>query len=191
MTAKLMASAMSRKSCPEMSSTNTIGKKTATVVRVEATTAPQTSLVPLIAAVKESSPVLKRWWMFSRTTTALSTSIPTANAIPARLITLSDRPAIPKAKNVPTTLVGIANPTTNAPLPNHSPNTTIKPSVRRKNHGEMEIAAIADAMITGIARKARTPRCKKRSSTIIVNAVARKILSVTSDIADVMYSVSS
>ena len=39
--------AMSLNSCPAMPSTKTMGKKTATVVRVEAVTAPATSVVPL------------------------------------------------------------------------------------------------------------------------------------------------
>ena len=47
--------------------------------------------------------------MFSSTTTALSTSMPIANAMPARLITLSERPMRLSSRNVPMTLVGIAS----------------------------------------------------------------------------------
>ena len=50
--------------------------------------------------------------MFSNTTIALSTTMPTANAIPARLMTLIDRPSTVITKNVPTTLIGIARATT-------------------------------------------------------------------------------
>ena len=45
-TETLMAMAMSRKSCPVCSSTNMTGMNTAAVVRVLASTAPQTSVVP-------------------------------------------------------------------------------------------------------------------------------------------------
>ena len=55
-TAALMASAMSRNSWPASSCTNTIGRNTATVVSVEATTAPQTSCVPRTAATMAGSP---------------------------------------------------------------------------------------------------------------------------------------
>ena len=48
--------------------------------------------------------------MFSRTTIELSTTIPTANAIPARLTTFSVRPNTCIMRNTPTTLIGIAAP---------------------------------------------------------------------------------
>ena len=43
---------------------------------------------------------------------ALSTTIPTAKAIPARLTTLSVRPKSVTIRNVPTALIGIARPIT-------------------------------------------------------------------------------
>ena len=46
--------------------------------------------------------------MFSSTTIAASTTIPTANAIPAREITLIDRPRAAIATNEPITDTGIA-----------------------------------------------------------------------------------
>jgi len=49
--------------------------------------------------------------MFSSTTTALSTSMPTANAMPARLMTLSVRWKAARARNVPITLTGIESVT--------------------------------------------------------------------------------
>lgn len=44
--AQVTAMAMSLNSCPASCSMNTTGRNTATVVRVEANTAPQTSLAP-------------------------------------------------------------------------------------------------------------------------------------------------
>jgi hypothetical protein len=55
-TEQLMARAMSRKSCPASSSTNSTGRKTASVVAVEATTAPHTSRVPSTAAWNRRAP---------------------------------------------------------------------------------------------------------------------------------------
>ena len=47
---KITARERSPKICPAIPSTKTMGKKTATVVKVEAVTAPATSEVPLSAA---------------------------------------------------------------------------------------------------------------------------------------------
>ncbi len=55
-TAKLMAMAMSLKSCPASSSTKITGRKTATVVSVLASTAPQTSRAPFNAACRRLCP---------------------------------------------------------------------------------------------------------------------------------------
>ena len=46
--------------------------------------------------------------MFSSTTIALSTTIPTAKLIPARLMTLMLRPMADMTRKVPTILTGIA-----------------------------------------------------------------------------------
>ena len=108
-TAQEIASAMSPKSCPTSSSRKRIGTNTARVVRVDAITAPHTSCVPFTAATKRRSPFWYQRKMFSRTTIALSTSMPMAKAMPARLITLSERPISESSRNVPITLVGIAS----------------------------------------------------------------------------------
>ena len=50
--------------------------------------------------------------MFSSTTIAASTTMPTAKAMPARLITFSDRPSSAMATKEPTTETGMANPMT-------------------------------------------------------------------------------
>ncbi len=55
-----IARAMSRNSCPASSRTNSTGTKTAMVVSVEASTAPQTSLAPSKAAWKRRLPIW-RW----------------------------------------------------------------------------------------------------------------------------------
>ena len=49
--------------------------------------------------------------MFSSTTMAASTTIPTANAIPASDTTLSERPSMAMATKEPTTETGIASET--------------------------------------------------------------------------------
>jgi hypothetical protein len=89
---KATVSAWSRKSWPATPSTNTIGRKTETVVRVEAVTAMATSREPLAAASKRSSPPSRCRKMFSRTTIELSTSSPTPSASPPRLIMLREMP---------------------------------------------------------------------------------------------------
>jgi len=48
--------AMSPKSAPAIPSTKMMGRKTATVVRVEAATAPPTSVVPVMAAAVRPRP---------------------------------------------------------------------------------------------------------------------------------------
>ena len=65
--------------------------------------------------------------MFSSTTIELSTTIPTANAMPARLTTFTERPSTNIIRNTPTTLIGIAAPTTNVllTLRRNSSSTTI------------------------------------------------------------------
>jgi len=53
---KVTVSAISLNSCPAIPSTKTIGKNTATVVKVEAVTAPATSEVPFKAELYRSAP---------------------------------------------------------------------------------------------------------------------------------------
>ena len=79
-------------------------------VELAATTAPHTSCVPRTVAVIGDSPSEWRRKMFSSTTIALSMNMPTANAKPARLITLSERPIKFRITNVPMMLTGIARP---------------------------------------------------------------------------------
>jgi hypothetical protein len=58
-TAAAIARAMSPKSCPTSPGTKSTGRNTATLVSVLARIAPQTSCVPLTAAVFGSSPALQ------------------------------------------------------------------------------------------------------------------------------------
>ena len=89
---------------------NTIGKNTAIVVSVAATTADATSLVPLRAASRMFSPCSFLRTMFSSTTIELSTSMPTASAIPPRDMMFSDTSLRYISRNVPITETGIATP---------------------------------------------------------------------------------
>ena len=68
--------------CPATPSTKTMGKKTAMVVRVEATTAPRTSEVPRTAAAWISSPSSRQRKIDSSTTIDESTSMPMPSASP-------------------------------------------------------------------------------------------------------------
>ena len=106
-TAAAIARAMSPKSWPTSPSTKSTGRNTATLVSVLARIAPHTSWVPFTAASFGGSPALQWTKMFSSTTTELSISMPTANAMPARLITLSVRSKAARARKVPITLTGI------------------------------------------------------------------------------------
>ena len=112
-TAALIAIAMSRKSCPASSLTNTMGRNTASVVRVDATSAPHTSTVASRAACLRGFPSsLTCRNTFSTTTMALSTTMPEANARPASETMLSERPSPFMTMNVVTWLTGIERPTT-------------------------------------------------------------------------------
>ena len=128
-TAATIASEMSAKSCPASSSTSRIGMNTATVVKVDASTAPKTSRPPSTAARIGALPISRCLYTFSSTTIALSTTMPTANAIPARLMTLIDRPSATIATIAPTTEIGIAS--------------AMMPAVRseRRNNNKMKIAS--------------------------------------------------
>jgi len=110
-TAAAMARAMSPKSCPTSPCTKSTGRNTATLVSVLARIAPHTSCVPFTAASRGGSPAVQWTKMFSSTTTELSMSMPTAKAMPARLITLSVRSKAARARKVPITLTGIESAT--------------------------------------------------------------------------------
>ena len=105
-------SAWSRNNCPATPSTKTMGRNTATVVSVEATTGPATSPAPAIAASRAASPPARRRWMDSRTTMESSSSIPTPRASPPSDMMLSESPICCITKKVATTDTGIAIATT-------------------------------------------------------------------------------
>ncbi len=86
----------------------TIGKNTAIVVRVEATTADATSVVPSLADWITLRPCSLFRTMFSRTTIELSTSIPTARAMPPNDMMFNDMSFMYIKRNVPMTDTGIA-----------------------------------------------------------------------------------
>ena len=75
-----------------MPSTKTMGKNTAIVVNVEATTALPTSPVPRTVAAIKSSPSSRQRKMLSNTTIELSTNMPTPSANPPNDMMLSDTP---------------------------------------------------------------------------------------------------
>ena len=77
-----------RETLPAMPAAKNIGRKTATVVKVEAVIAPPTSLVPSMAASKRPLPPSMCRKMFSMTIMALLTSIPTPRAMPLMVMTL-------------------------------------------------------------------------------------------------------
>ena len=90
---------------------NTIGKNTAIVVNVAATTAEPTSAVPFCADSTMPSPCSFLRTMFSRTTIELSTSMPTASAMPPSDMMFSEMSLVYISRNVPMTDTGIAMPT--------------------------------------------------------------------------------
>ncbi len=82
-------SAKGRKSSPTSSATNATGRKTATVVRVEAVTAPATSRTASRTARVRSTPGCRCRLMFSMTTIESSTTRPIAIVSAARVMTFS------------------------------------------------------------------------------------------------------
>ena len=106
------AAPRSEKSWPAMPSMKTIGKNTATVVSVEATTAPPTSRVPRTAASRTPSPSSRHRTMDSSTTIALSTSIPMPRASPPSDMMFTLTPSHRRGANVAMTDSGIARPIT-------------------------------------------------------------------------------
>ncbi len=108
--AKVTVSAWSLNSWPATPLMKTIGKNTAMDVSVAAVTAVATSFVPSRAASAWFMPCSRRRTMLSRTTTALSTSMPTASAMPPSDMMLSDRSKAYISRKVPITDTGIATP---------------------------------------------------------------------------------
>ena len=89
---KVTVNASSLKSWPAMPITNIIGRNMATVVSVDANIGPPTSPVALLAAFFASLPSWRCLNIFSITTTALSTSMPTPSASPPSDIILRLNP---------------------------------------------------------------------------------------------------
>ena len=85
--------AWSRNSCPAMPSTNTSGRNTAIVVRVEATTAIDTSRVPSMVDSSTPRPRSRALAIDSSTTIESSTTRPVARARPPSDITFRLRPS--------------------------------------------------------------------------------------------------
>ncbi len=78
------------KSWPTNPPTSAIGANTATVVRVDAVTAPATSRTPVMMACRFSSPYSRCRLMFSNTTIESSTTRPTAMVNAPRVSRLSE-----------------------------------------------------------------------------------------------------
>lgn len=109
--AKTMVKPTSLKSCPDMPCMSAMGRKTTTVVRVEAVTALATIPAPSSAAslkVRCSSRFLKQ---LSSTTIALSTIMPTPMVSPPRESMLKVMPEKDMMIRVTSTEVGIEVPT--------------------------------------------------------------------------------
>ncbi|MNV28640.1 hypothetical protein D3C71_1198400 [compost metagenome] len=109
--------AWSRNNWPAMPSTNTSGRNTAMVVSVDATTAMNTSRVPLIAASSTPMPRSRALAMDSSTTMESSTTRPVANARPPSDITFKLRPSWPMKKNVAMIEIGSDSEITNVLQP--------------------------------------------------------------------------
>ncbi len=107
----------SRNSCPATPSTNTSGRNTAIVLRVEATTAMLTSRVPAMAASRMLRPRSRALAMLSSTTIESSTTSPVASARPPSDITFKLSPSWPMKKNVATIDTGSDRPITNVLQP--------------------------------------------------------------------------
>ena len=101
---------MSLNNCPASKFIIKIGTNTKTVVNADTITADQTCLAPKYAASFAFLPFSLCLYIFSRTTIAASTTIPTANAIPAKEITFIDLPRAAIATKAATTDIGIDNP---------------------------------------------------------------------------------
>ena len=94
-----------------------IGTNTMTVVAADTRIAPHTWMVPRYAASPTGTPCCRSRNMFSRTTIAASTTMPTANARPASEITLIERPSAAMATNEPMMETGIASEITRVARP--------------------------------------------------------------------------
>ena len=88
-----------------------MGRKMATVVAVDASSAPHTCSGPMSAASSAAMPRSRSRTMFSSTTMAASRVIPTANARPASEMMLTVRPVSSRPRNAAKSEIGIATAT--------------------------------------------------------------------------------
>ena len=114
-TAMAMVRARSAKSCPSTSWRNRTGRNMATVVAVDANRAPCTWPAPRSAALPGVSPFSRNLTMFSLTTMAASSTMPTAKASPAREMTFRDLPVSCKTMKVVSRDTGMAVAISNIP----------------------------------------------------------------------------
>ena len=112
MTATDITSARSANNCPDISLRNIIGRKITTVVAVDASNAPATSVAPIDAASSASTPFSRSRTIFSRTTMAPSRTMPIAKARPAREMIFSVRPVACMTRKAVNKEIGIASATT-------------------------------------------------------------------------------
>ncbi|MPM66817.1 hypothetical protein SDC9_113729 [bioreactor metagenome] len=89
---------------------NKMGKKTETVVSVDAMTASPTARVPAAAALRGSMPAARQVKMLSKMTMELSTIMPTAMTSPASETIFKVSPEKYMAKKVAMTEIGMAVP---------------------------------------------------------------------------------
>ncbi len=142
------------KKSPAMPLRNTMGRKTATVVRVEAVTAPRISREADSAAVTGCSP--SRTWRvtFSRTTIESSTTRPIATIIAPSVRMLSVIPAAQRTSSAASRLVGIEIAATRVArtLRRNKKITRIANSAPRRPSRRME----AIAFVIGVAWSSMT-----------------------------------
>ena len=110
-TATDIVRARSAKSCPSGPVMNRMGRKIATEVAVEASSAGATSGAPAAMACGSVWPSWRRRTMFSSTMIAASSTRPTAKAMPASEMTFRLRPVSCSVAKAPSRHTGMANPT--------------------------------------------------------------------------------
>ena len=109
-TATTIVKPNSWKNLPITPSMKPMGRKTATIENVVASTASPISLVPSMDAVKAFLPICTWRTIFSRTTMASSISKPIHSDKAMRVIILTVKPNRLMNKNVPITAMGSVNP---------------------------------------------------------------------------------
>ena len=111
-----MVKAKGLKNCPNASPIKATGRKTATMVKVEAVTVNPISSVPLIAASLGFSPASINRAIFSTSTIASSMTIPITKAKANKVIVSKLNPAIAMTIQVPNREVGMAKAVINVAL---------------------------------------------------------------------------